>query len=86
MDLRTRLEGDAKAEPDLHALDGRNTHEGSGEQTIEPPVPVDVAAQARKEAEGGNFDYTTEGIAFFAGAIDGGDHLRFRLRVSAGQG
>ena len=66
--------GRAETVADLNALDGLDAHQGGRQAGVEPAVPVDVAAQSRRQAVGKHFHHSAEGFAFLVGGIDLGHH------------
>ena len=66
--------GQLEAVADLDALDRLDAHERGGEPGVEPAVPVDVAAEARRQAVGQHLDDAAEGVALLLGSVDLGDH------------
>lgn len=58
---RTRKRGQGKSAADLHLFDGLDAHQRGGEAPIQPAVPVDIAAQSRREAAYHDFKDDSEG-------------------------
>ncbi len=72
-----------EAVADLDALDRLHAHQCGGQARVELAVPVDVGAEAGRQAEGDYLEDTAEGIADGLGGVDGGDHAAFGLAVQA---
>jgi hypothetical protein len=79
----SRACGRLEAVADLDALDRLDAHERAGQPGVEAPVPVHVAAQARRQAVDEHLDDAAEGVAVLAGGVDLGDHRGARAGVEA---
>src|SRR4029079_19560011 len=77
--------GDARPDADPDALDRRNRHQRLREAAVELPIPLDVTAEAHRDARGDDLEGAAERIAGLAGAIDLRDHLALELDVDAAQ-
>ena len=66
---------------DLHAFDRLNTHQCCCQARVKPPVPVNMTAEARREAMSDHFHDPAERVAVFAGRVDLFDHQSAGLRV-----
>ncbi len=74
MDAGAGEGGVLERRPDLDPLDGLNAHHRLGEAPVEATIPLGVAAQAHRHAEGRRHHHATEGIARRAGGVDGRAH------------
>ncbi len=81
--LRAGHAGELEAVADLDALDGLDAHEGGGEAGVEPAVPVDVRAEADRDAVGEDLDDAAEGVAVLVGLVDLRDHRLAGVCVEA---
>jgi hypothetical protein len=70
-----------RADPD--GLDRGNRHERLGQPSIELAIPLDVAAEADRDARGDDLERAAERVAGLAGAIDLRDHRLLELRIHA---
>ena len=66
-----------------HALDRLDAHQRTGQPGVQPPVPVDVAAQPRRQSVGEDLDDTAEGVTVLLRRVDLGHHGGARGRVEA---
>ena len=80
---RTAAARRLEAVAELDALDGLDPHQRRRQAGIEPPIPVDVAAKARRQPVGQHLDDAAESVALALGGIDLRDHRRRCRRISA---
>ena len=71
MDLRARTPRGLEAQADLDALDGLDRAERLGEAAVQPPVPLDVGAQADRAAEGDDLEDPAQRVSLGLGVVDG---------------
>ena len=83
---RTTARGGEEAVSDFHPLDRLDSHQGGGKAGVKAAVPVDVAAEPRRQAVREDLDDTAEGLAFLVRDINLGDHGVGGLTVEAAQG
>jgi hypothetical protein len=85
VDLRTEAAGLFEAEPELDPLDDVDAHDGRGQGGIEPPIPVDVAAEADGDALGDDLEDAAHGVAAAPGLVDPRDHPGFGVGIGAAE-
>jgi hypothetical protein len=83
MSLAARCGGQLEAVADLDALDRLDAHEGPGQPSVEPPVPVDVGPEAGREPVDHHLHDPAEGVAIPVGLVDPRDHGSTGPRVEA---
>ena len=66
--------GQLEAVADLDALDRLDAHQRAGQPGVQPAVPLDVAAQAGRQAVHHHLDHAAQGVAGPPGLVDVGDH------------
>ena len=86
MRLAARQPGHLEPVAHLDALDRLDAHERLGQQAVEPPVPVHVAAQAHGHAVGQHLDDAAQAVARLRDGLDLVDHRLLGRRVEAAQG
>ena len=84
--LGSATTGDLETVTDLDALDRLDAHHRLGEHAVDLAVPVDVAAEADRNAVGEHLDDAAERIAFFGRGLDLADHRLFGRLVEASHG
>jgi len=62
--------GGGKPVADLDSLDRVDAHQGSRQPAVQPPVPVHVAAQARRQPVADDLDHAAERVPVLAGLVD----------------
>ena len=69
--------------PELNALDDGDAHDGAREGGIEAAVPLNVAAEADRQARSHDMEHTSDGVG--SCFVYSGHHRRFGRRVRAAQ-
>src|SRR2546430_17127965 len=81
MDLGARAPGPLHAIAQADRLAGGDADDRLSQQTVEPRVPLPVAAEAGRNAVRDHREDAAERIATLARRIDGGHHRRAGLRT-----
>ena len=72
-------------EAEFDAFDDVDAHDRGRKLGVQPPVPLDVRAQANREAVGDDLEHATDRVAVRPRLVDPGDHRGLRLGIRAAE-